>query len=171
MADEVENETASATNAGETVNDDGALNVENEETKNDEIFIKAVNPGYKINGVSNVGEMIEIARKDKSSNAPILLAGYKIDYTNSSRNTSMLVEFPEHTYLAGEKILLRLASSPSSELAALRYKTTLGTDGGISLVRGETIVDSVCWTGKDGCQKKFNTSKPTTLVRNEETWE
>lgn len=134
-----------------------------------EIYIRAVNPGYKIDGVSNVGEMIEITRRDKDSDTPILLAGIKLSYTNSSGNTSVLVEFPEYSYMTGEKILLQLASSPMSELAALRYKTTLGTNGGIKLIRGEEVLDEVCWTGKEGCYKKFNTSKPTSLVRNTET--
>ena len=38
-----------------------------------ELYIRAVNPGYTIEGKSNVGEMIEISRKN--SDAPISLAG------------------------------------------------------------------------------------------------
>ena len=88
------------------------------ETQNElpELFIKAINPGYTLDGKSNVGEMIEIARKN--SDAPILLAGMAVGYTNSSGNYAKIFEFPENSWLTGEGILLRLASSPGSELAS-----------------------------------------------------
>ena len=60
-----------------------------------EVYIKAVNPGYTIDGVNNVGEMIEIGRRD--SDTPISLAGLTIGYTNSSGNFAILAEFPEHS--------------------------------------------------------------------------
>ena len=129
-----------------------------------EIFIKAVSPGYKIDGVNNVGEMIEIGRT-KSSDVPISLAGYYFSYTNSSGNASELIRFPEHTKMAGESIILRLASSPESELANLVYKKTLGMEGGLTLIKDEEVVDAVCWTGKEGCEKKFSSKEPTILVR------
>ena len=141
-----------------------------EEPKNGlpEIYIKAINPGYTIDGINNVGEMIEIGRKD--SDAPILLAGLTISYTNSSGTTTNLVEFPEHSWMTGESILLRLASSPESELAAMNYTKTLAFKAGpLTIMRGDEIIDSVCWTGKDDCTKDFKSAKPTTLVRNIET--
>ena len=55
------------------------------------LYIKAINPGYTIDGLNNVGEMIEISRKN--SDAPISLAGTAISYTNSSGNNSTLFEF------------------------------------------------------------------------------
>ena len=133
-----------------------------------EIYIKAVNPGYTVDGVSNVGEMIEIGRKN--SDAPISLAGLTIGYTNSSGNFASLVEFPEHSWMTGESILLRLASSPEHELAAVNYTKTLAFKAGpLVIMRGEEIIDSVCWTGKEGCLLEFKSANPTTLVRNEET--
>ena len=44
-----------------------------------EIYIKAVNPGYTIDGTQNVGEMIEIGRKN--SDTPTSLAGMTLSYT------------------------------------------------------------------------------------------
>ncbi|MBR2855469.1 hypothetical protein IKE99_00810 [Candidatus Saccharibacteria bacterium] len=139
-----------------------------------EIFIKAVNPGYVVDGVSNVGEMIEIARGDDTRGGErgmISLAGIAVRYTNSSGNTSVLVEFPENSYLVGESIILRLASSPEVELANLNYSKTLAMKGGITLMRGEEVLDEVCWTGKEGCYKDFSSAKPTSLVRNTITGE
>ena len=132
-----------------------------------EIYIKAINPGYTVDGKSNVGEMIEIGRKE--SDTPISLAGITISYTNSSGNSSILFEFPEHSLLTGETLLLRLASSPESELAAVNYTKTLAYKGGIDLMVDNEKVDSVCWTGKDECYKDFKSANPTVLVRNLET--
>ena len=101
-----------------------------------DLYIRAVNPGYKIDGLNNVGEMIEISRK--SSDKPISLAGVAVGYTNTSGNHSTLFEFPENSFMTGETILLRLASSPNSELAAVNYTKTLAMKGGIDLtVSGE----------------------------------
>ena len=135
-----------------------------------EIYIKAINPGYTIDGVSNVGEMIEIARRD--SDKMISLAGLTVGYTNSSGNYAVLAEFPENSYLVGESILLRLASSPGHELAALNYTKTLAFKAGpLALMRGEEVVDSACWLGSDGCMKEFKSANPTTLLRNLTTGE
>ncbi len=134
-----------------------------------EIYIKAINPGYMVDGKNNVGEMIEIGRKE--SDTPISLAGMTIGYTNSSGNYAVLVEFPENSLMTGETILLRLASSPEGELAAVNYSKTLAFKGGVELKRGEEVVDVVCWTGKDGCYKDFKSATPTLLARNLETGE
>ncbi len=147
-----------------------ACNVTAIQEKNEglpELFIKAVNPGYVVDEKSNVGEMIEIARND--SNEMISLAGLTISYTNSSGNNSTLFEFPENSYLTGESILLRLASSPDSELAAMTYSKTLAFKASLALKRSEELVDEVCWTGKEGCYKEFKSADPTVLVRNLET--
>ena len=129
-----------------------------------ELYIKAINPGYTKDGKSNAGEMIEIGRKDSS--ASISLAGIAVRYTNTSGNTSTLLEFPENSYFSGESVLLRLASSPESELANLNYSKTIAMKGGLALVQGEEVLDEVCWTGKSGCYKEFISSHPTSLVRN-----
>ena len=137
-----------------------------------EIYIKAINPGYTVDGVQNVGEFIELARSDVASDTPIPLAGLNLGYTNSSGNTVILYEFPENFWMTGETILLRLASSPEQELADLNYSKTLAFKAGpLELTRGEEILDSVCWTSKEGCVKEFKSSSPTTLVRNLETLE
>ena len=137
------------------------------EVDSSDLFIKAVNPGYTIDGKSNVGEMIEISRKN--SDNLVSLAGITVGYTNSSGNYSTLFEFPEHSFMAGETVLLRLASSPESELAAVNYTKTLAFKAGITLERNGEVIDSVCWTGKEECLKEFKSSTPTTLVRNNET--
>ena len=132
-----------------------------------EIYIRAINPGYTIDGKSNVGELIEIARKN--SDAPVLLAGLTVRYTTSSGSNSILFEFPENSYMTGESLLLRLASSPESELASINYTKTLAMKASLALLRGEEVVDELCWTGKDGCYKEFVSARPTFLVRNIET--
>lgn len=132
-----------------------------------ELYIKAVNPGYTVDGKSNVGEMIEIARKN--ADTPISLAGAIVGYTNSSGNYTVLVEFPENSWMTGETLLLRLASSPDNELAAMNYTKTLAFKGGIDLKINGEVVDEVCWTGKDECASEFKSASPTTLVRNLDT--
>ncbi len=134
-----------------------------------EIYIKAVNPGYTIDGVSNVGEMIEIGR---SSDEMVSLAGLTVGYTNSSGNYAVLAEFPENSYLVGESILLRLASSPGHELAAMNYTKTLAFKAGpLVLKKDDEIIDNVCWLSGEECLPAFKSASPTTLVRNLETGE
>ena len=146
------------------------LSKESDTAKVPEIYIKAVNPGYTVDGVSNVGEMIEIGRL--KSDEMTSLAGLTVGYTNSSGNYAVLAEFPEHSFMAGETVLLRLASSPEHELAAVNYAKTLAFKAGpLVLMRGEEVIDSVCWNGKDGCAVAFKSANPTTLARNLETGE
>ncbi|MBR0480143.1 hypothetical protein IJJ49_02710 [Candidatus Saccharibacteria bacterium] len=137
-----------------------------EEADLPEMYLKAVNPGYTISGVSNVGEMIEIGR---NSDNQVSLAGATVGYTNSSGNFSTLVEFPENSWITGETILLRLASS--SELAAMTYKVP-GSSSGLAqgagplvLMRDGEVVDSVCWSGAEGCYRKFKSGSGESLVR------
>ena len=132
-----------------------------------EIYIKAINPGYTIDGKSNVGEMIEIARKN--TDETFSLAGATIGYTNTSGNYSILFEFPENSWFTGETLLLRLASSPDSELASVNYTKTIAFKAGLELKIGNEVIDEVCWTSKDDCYKEFKSASPTILVRNLET--
>lgn len=160
--------------AGEYVEDDGEDDDEADEVDEaddllPEIYIKAVNPGYKINGVSNTGEMIEIAKRN--SDTSFSLAGATVGYTNSSGNYSVLFEFPENSWITGETILLRLASSPGHELAPINYTKTLAMKASLNLVIDGEVVDEVCWTGQEGCYKAFTSTRPTTLVRNLESGE
>lgn len=134
-----------------------------------EIYIKAINPGYTVDGVGNVGEFIEIARKP--SDSWLSLAGTAVSYTNSSGNSSIIFQFPENSWMTGETLLLRLASSPDAELAAANYTKTLAFKAGITLIKNDEPIDQICWTGKDGCVLEFKSSSPTTLVRNETTGE
>ena len=140
-----------------------------------ELYIKAINPGYTIDGKSNVGEMIEIARRD--SDKPISLAGTTVGYTNSSGKETTIVEFLEYSWMNGESLLLRLASSPGSELANLTYKVP-GASAGMAqgagplvLMRGGEVIDSVCWNGSEECYRKFKSGSGESLVRNLETGE
>ena len=168
---EVGDDSSDGAGDAEGVEDEGGEDeTMQEDAKTPALYIKAVNPGYKIDGVNNVGEMIEIARV-KNSDAPILLAGTAVGYTNSSGNYTILYEFPENSWMAGESILLRLASSPGSELAAVNYSKTLAMNAGITLSVDGAVMDEVCWTGKGECYKAFSSSKPTTLVRDLETGE
>lgn len=144
--------------------------IDDETSELPRIFIKAVNPGYTVDGVNNVGEAIEIGRY--GSDEMVSLAGLTVSYTNSSGNEIVLAEFPENSYMVGETILLRLASSPEHELANVNYSKTLAFKAGpLILKRGEEIIDVVCWTGKEGCAREFKSAEPTVLVRNMESGE
>lgn len=135
-----------------------------------ELYFKSVNPGYTVDGENNVGEMFEIVRGGDSDEL-ISLAGVTVRYTNTSGKETVLVELPESSFLAGESFLLRLASSPGSELANMTYKKTLAMNAKLELVRGDEVIDVVCWTGKDGCVAAFDNKSPTTIVRNLKTGE
>ncbi len=128
-----------------------------------EIYIRAINPGYTVDGVANTGEMIELTRSKPGD--PLSLAGLSIGYTNSSGESFVLMEFPENSWLVGESILLRLASSPGSELAAVNYKSTrtfrgLAFSAALDLKRDGAVLDSVCWTGKNDCYPALKAAKP-----------
>ena len=130
------------------------------------IYIKAVNPGYTVDGKTNVGEMIELARND-DSDAPISLAGLTIGYTNSSGNSVDLLEFPENSWLTGEGLLLHYSGNEMP--AHLSYLKTLAFKAGpLTLTLNGEVIDSVCWTGKDECAEAFSSVRPTALVRNVE---
>ena len=96
-----------------------------------DVYIKAINPGYKIGDKNNVGEMIEMARIP--SDEPLSLAGFTIGYTNSSGNYSTIFEFPDNSWMLGESIVLRLASAPDSGQAAVNYSKTLAFSAGLDL--------------------------------------
>lgn len=131
------------------------------------LIIKAVNPGYTIDGVRDVGELIEL---QKISDAPLSLAGYEIRYTNSSGKSTLLLSFSEGSTMTGETLLARLARSAGDATADLTYNTTLALSGGpLEILYNGEVVDSVCWTGKDICEKPFKSNKPTSLVRDLDT--
>ena len=162
----VENENEGVGDVGDVALTDPELEISEDMP---DIYIKAVNPGYKVEDKNNVGEMIEIARV--STEEPVELAGLAIGYTNSSGNFSVLFEFPENSWMRGETIVLRLASAPDSDKAAANYTKTLAMSAGIDLRKGDEVIDEVCWTGKVGCYKEFKSASPTVLVRDLKTGE
>lgn len=124
-----------------------------EPQKSQDLALLALNPGYAIDGVQNVGEFIQLARL---TDEPLSLAGYSLRYTTKSGKTSDIFVFPEGSYMVGETMLLRLASSPEAGLADLTYTKTLALEAGpLELVHGEEVIDSVCWTGGNFCLSKF----------------
>lgn len=136
-------------------------------TSTPQIIINAINPGYTINGQANTDEFIELINL---ADNPVSLTGLTLKYTNSSGNSSTLFEFPNDSVMVGKTLLLRLASSPDANDADLVYSKTLAFSAGpLELTRGNDILSSVCWTGKDGCYAKFNSKTPTSLVWNEES--
>lgn len=133
------------------------------------IAIQSINPGYTIDGQANTGESIELRNL---SLEPIDLTDFYLEYINSSGNTSILYEFSDGAIFAGEIILLRYAKSPevinaTSTVADDTYSKTLAFSGAISLKYQDQTISTVCWTGKAGCLKSFQSSKPTAIVRSE----
>ena len=130
------------------------------------IFIKAINPGYSVDGQTNVGEFVELSRP--LSDIPFLLTNILLRYTNSSGNAVTLFAFPEGSLMAGENLLLRFAGSPDSELANATYAKTLAMSAGpLELIMNGEVIDSVCWHSKADCLAPFNSSNPTILVRDD----
>ncbi len=127
------------------------------------LIIKAINPGYRVNGVSEVGELIELWNVSGGS---LELGGYKLRYTNGSGNATFLVEFPEGAILNGENLLLRYAKSPEHELADMVYTSSLAMSAGpLEIIYKDQVIDKICWTGKTDCEKSFKSGTRTTLVR------
>ena len=139
------------------------------------LFIKSINPGYKIDDVAETGEAIELANDAEVS---LPLSGVFLRYYNSSGTAYTLYEFPEKSMAVGKTILLRFYKSPEVQAAETSvfdatYTKTLALTGSLELVyknpaSEEQILDAVCWIGKSGCLAKFNSAKPTTLVRSDE---
>lgn len=127
------------------------------------IIIKAIHPGYKIDGISDVGELIEL---QNLSDVPLSLAGFSLRYTNSSGKKVTIYEFAEGSLMTGETLLLRYYKSPEQADADLNYRISLAMSAGpLELIAEGTVIDSVCWTGKGACAKPFKSASPTTLVR------
>lgn len=129
------------------------------------LIIKAINPGYtNADKLSNVGELIEL---QNLADTTISLAGFSVRYTNGSGKTTTLHTFTEEDLITGEFLLMRYTKAPDSDQAELTYSASLAmTAGPLELVYEDQVIDSVCWTGKDDCEKPFKSSSPTTLVRN-----
>lgn len=131
------------------------------------LIIRALNPGYTIDGTANAGEFIELINL---AGAPISLAGFSLTYTNSSGNTTPLIEFPEGSVLTGENLLMRYYNSPEATKSDLTYITQLALNAGpLELRYNGEVVDAVCWTGKSPCQPSFPSKSLISLVRDLET--
>lgn len=128
------------------------------------LIIKAVNPGYTVDGTQNVGEFIELQR---TTDTPLSLANYSVRYTTSSGKSTTLLNFSEGSSLVGEFLLMRLARSPESDQSDATYMTTLAMGAGtVELLYHEDVVDSICWASKsETCSDPFKSANPTTLVR------
>ena len=142
------------------------------------LSIKSVNPGFKIADVAETGEAIELAN---SSDISLPLDDVAFRYYNSSGSPSTLYAFDPGSFMIAPTILLRYDKSPevkSAEdlepVADAVYPKTLAMTGALELVykidtEDEAIIDSVCWTGKSGCNAKFASASPGSLVKNPET--
>lgn len=134
--------------------------------KEPKILIWAINPGYKVDNRPETGELIELRN---STGETVDLTGFSLRYTNSSGTEIELLEFPDGSEMRGESVLLRYSKSPNSEQGDLIYTTSLAmTAGPLELWKDDEKLDSVCWTGKTGCEKAFKSANPTTLVRNDD---
>lgn len=129
------------------------------------LVFSALNPGYTVNKIGDVGEFIELKNL---SNEIIDLSDYSITYTNGKGNTSTIVEFPAGSRLEGQTLLLRLARRAEPGTYDLTYTTAIALSAGpLSLVYRGQVVDSVCWTGAEDCYDPFQSDedKRTTLAR------
>lgn len=153
-----------ATNPDPPVNPDSPQEPDESFKFTTDLIIKAINPGYTIDGTQNVGEFIEIQKV--ADHSDFSLAGYGVRYTNSSGKTTLLLGFSEGSLMTGETLLMRLARSPDSDRADAAYMTTLAmTTGKVELVYQDTVVDQVCWGSGEGCTPSFKSAEPTTLLR------
>lgn len=152
----------------ETVSDE---KIEEDETLLPNIVIYSYNPGFSD---PYVGEFVELVKLHDDS---ISLAGLSIVYETSSGSEYVVLEFGEEHEMAGESLLLRLASSEevkaaedATKVADMTYTRNMSQSAGrIKLKYGEEVVDSLCWGLKEtGCYAAFKTGKknpPATLVR------
>lgn len=131
-----------------------------------ELIIKAINPGYTVDGVRDVGELIEL---QKTIDTSLSLAGYLLRYTNSSGKQTTLFNFSDGSSMVGEFLLLRLARTANSAEADASYMTTIAMDNAkLELLYQDQVVDSVCWGKAEGCVEAFSSKAPTILVRSVE---
>lgn len=151
------------------------------DSENPQLLLRAVSPGYTVDGKQNTGELVELVRLSSDS---LLLTGLSIYYTNnSSSEPKSVYDFSEGTEMTGGSLLLRLASSSEGVGvdADLVYSSPniAGSAGKIALVMktkdeaGEDTIeeiDKVCWGNfqfDTGCYPKMDSGKPT-LVRDSE---
>lgn len=133
--------------------------------QNTNLIIKAINPGYTIDGIRDVGEFVEL---QNNTDASLSLAGYSLRYTNSSGKQTTLVDFSEGSSMVGEFLLLRLARTSNGADAEMVYTTTLAmSNANLELLYNGQVIDRVCWSKEDGCSAVFDSKAPSTLVRDD----
>lgn len=115
--------------------------------RNTNLIIKAINPGYTIDGIRDVGEFVEL---QNNTDASLSLAGYSLRYTNSSGKQTTLVDFSEGSSMVGEFLLLRLARTSNGADAEMVYTTTLAmSNANLELLYNGQVIDRVCWSKED----------------------
>lgn len=117
-----------------------------------DLIINAINPGYTIDGVSNVGEFIEL---QNLSDVPLALAGYSLLYTNGSGNTTTLYTFPDGSYMTGKHLLLSYYKPGMPADGTYRGNGLAMKAGPLELVYDGEVVDAVCWNNTIGCEQEF----------------
>ncbi len=166
--------------------EDNEPSSDDEELVDDKIFIKSLNPGF-----TDIGEFFEIGavfgNSDTSRGDLISLAGLSVVYMTSSGTNYIIYSFSDGQEMVGESLLFRLANSfevteaesPETVADIIYSRGASGvsrTGGRLKLIKNyeqetEEVIDSLCWgleaAEGETCYKKFNSDKPTTLVRNE----
>jgi len=145
------------------------VSVDEEGGKMTNVVIASYNPGFSD---PYQGEFFEVRKLSKTS---ILLAGLSVIYETSTGSEYVVYEFLDGDEMIGESLLMRLANS--NEVKEAEEKSVAAADatytrnmaqgaGRLKLVYEEEVIDSLCW-GSDEveCYAKFNSKKPTTLVR------
>ena len=61
-----------------------------------ELFLRALNPGYTVDGTRDVGEFIQLQR---TTDAPLSLTGYSLRYTNASGKSVETFRSPVTAYV------------------------------------------------------------------------
>ncbi len=141
-----------------------------------DLIISAFNPGYTINGKTDQGEFIELTN---TTNSPLELAGYSLQYDFGSNSTSTLFTFPEGSYMTGKHLLLKYSKTDHPDQSDLTYNKSLALSAGpLQLIYDNVVVDHICWREAEYCDDyntipKFSSTEKSRRVaqRNFETGE
>jgi hypothetical protein len=121
------------------------------------LFFRAVNAGYKDDNSAQNYDFFELA---KVVSDDLDLSSFKIQYYNSSDNLAGELEFAEPTILRGDSVVFGFNKSPQYQDATARYLYNFGssglasTAGRLRIIRGEKVVDEICW-GKPTCEQQL----------------
>lgn len=174
-----------------------ASSPDGEVASEDNIAIRAINPGYTTDAGKNSGELIELVNLSENT---LILDGLKILYQSKTASSPVLIyEFPDGARFVGRSILLRYSGSPEASAGNqdLTYDTSLAMAGSLALIKsdkdiwselslpdldavsatptGAEALNAVCWLGGDDCLPIFSTTVKsrsyTTILRDDETGE